>query len=70
MYNMKEIGEFVARVRKQQGITQLQLSQAVNVGRRFIVELEDGKETLQAGRMLKVLDALGIDLKFEEPRGV
>lgn len=70
MTNMKEIGSFVADMRKRQGITQLQLSQAANVGRRFVVELEDGKETIQVGRMLKVLETLGVDLRLEEPMGV
>ena len=45
------------------------LAQAVGVGRRFIVELEADKETLQTGKMLKVLDVLGIDVRLLEPRG-
>jgi len=32
------------------------------VGRRFVSELENGKETLEIGRVLKVCQALGIDL--------
>ena len=43
MYDMKQLGAFVAKERKRQGVTQLQLSQATDVGRRFIVELEGGK---------------------------
>ena len=38
MFGMKELGAFVAKERKRQGITQLELSQAADVGRRFIVE--------------------------------
>ena len=56
MISMTEIGAYVARERKRQGVTQLQLSQAAGVGRRFVVELEDGKKTLQADKMLKVLE--------------
>ena len=67
---MKELGALVAKVRKSQGISQLELSQAANVGRRFVVELEDGKETIQAGKMLKVMSILGIRVQFAEPRGV
>ena len=70
MRTMKEIGEFIARERKRQGITQLQLSQAVNMGRRFIIELESGKPTIQAEKMLKVMNALGIELNLVEPKGV
>lgn len=70
MDTMKEIGAFVAKVRREQGITQLELSQAADVGRRFVVELEDGKETLQAGKLLKVLSVLGVDLQLVAPKGV
>ena len=51
-------------------ISQLELSQAADVGRRFVVELEDGKETIQAGKMLKVMSVLGIRAQFAEPQGV
>ena len=70
MSEMKKIGETVARVRKQQGFTQLELSQAADVGRRFVVELEAGKETIHAGKMLKVMSVLGIDFRLVEPQGV
>ncbi len=70
MSDMKELGAFVANERKRQGITQLQLSQAADVGRRFVVELENGKETIQIGKFLKVIDTLGIDLSLTEPEGI
>ena len=70
MVGMKELGAFVASERKRQNVTQLPLSQAADVGRRFVVELEQGKETIHAGKLLKVLDTLGIDLKFIAPTGV
>ena len=70
MSSMKELGALVAKVRKAQGVSQLELSQAADVGRRFVVELEDGKETIQAGKMLKVMSVLGIRTKFAEPQGV
>ena len=70
MSSVKELGALVAKVRKSQGISQLELSQAADVGRRFVVELEDGKETIQAGKMLKVMSVLGIRAQFAEPQGV
>lgn len=70
MFRIKELGALVARVRKAQGISQLELSQAADVGRRFVVELEDGKDTIQAGKMLKVMSVLGIRVQFVEPQGV
>ena len=70
MTDIKELGEFVAKVRKAQGVTQLQLAQAASVGRRFVVELENGKETIQAGKLLKVLETLGVDVTLTAPEGV
>ena len=55
MYDMKQLGAFVAKERKRQGVTQLQLSQAT--------------ETIHAGKLLKVLDTLGIDLTLTAPEG-
>lgn len=68
--NMKELGEFIAAERKRQRVTQLQLSQAADVGRRFVVEAETGKDTVQAGKLLKVLDALGISIALTAPEEV
>ena len=68
--NMKELGEFLAAERKRQGVTQLQLSQAADVGRRFVVEAEAGKDTVQTGKLLKVLDALGVSVALSAPEGV
>ena len=70
MSGMKELGAFVAKERKRQGITQLELSQAADVGRRFVVELESGKETIHAGKLLKVLATLGIDFSLTAPEDV
>ena len=70
MTTMKELGAFVAKTRREQGITHLELSQAADVGRRFVVELEDGKETLQAGKLLKVMSILGIEFRLIAPQGV
>ena len=70
MESMRELGAAVAAARKKQGATQLDLAQMAGVGRRFVVELEAGKESLQAGRVLRVLRALGIGLAIKEPRGL
>jgi len=68
--DMKELGEFIAAERKRQGVTQLQLSQAADVGRRFVVDVEAGKETVQTGKLLKVLDTLGVSITLTAPKGV
>ena len=65
--NMKALGEFVAKERKRQGVSQLELSQAADTGRRFVVDLESGKETIHAGKMLKVLATLGVRVELIAP---
>ena len=67
---MKELGEFLAAERKRQGVTQLQLSQAADVGRRFVVDAEAVKETVQTWKLLKVLDTLGVSIVLTAPEGV
>jgi len=52
-------------LRKEQKLTQPQLAGLCNVGVRFIVDLESGKETCQIGKVLYVLDMLGIKLKID-----
>lgn len=54
------------RIRTQRGVlglTQAALASSVGVSRKFIVELESGKETVALGLVLRVLRRLG----FEEP---
>ena len=56
------LGQALRRTRKQLGLTQPQLALASGVGVRFIVDLEAGKPTIQLGRTLQVIDALGTEL--------
>lgn len=45
-----------------QDLTQEDLAGITLTGRRFIVDLENGKETAEIGKVLQVLNALGIAL--------
>jgi y4mF family transcriptional regulator len=62
--NTTDIGQTVQTYRKKQGLTQEELALLANVGRRFVVELEQGKNTAQIGKILQVLHALGIGLNL------
>lgn len=64
-----DIGATVRTTRKQQGLRQDELAAAANVGVRFLIELEGGKDTAQIGKALSVLKALGIELKLIPPGG-
>ncbi len=61
----KEIGERVREERKKQGLTQGQLAGFCRVGVRFIVDLEAGKETCQVGKVLYVIEQLGLVVCLE-----
>ena len=62
-----DIGEIIRTERKAQGLRQDELAAASGVGLRFIVELERGKPTVQLGKVLAVLDALGCTLSIGRP---
>jgi y4mF family transcriptional regulator len=64
MTSPSNIGEAVRRARKAMGLRQDELAAAAGVGLRFLVELERGKPTIQLGRTLAVLAALGLDLQI------
>jgi len=67
--NSKTLGVAVEQVRRRQGATQIQLAQMANVGVRFVRDLEDGKETVQMNKVMKVLAVLGIELAYDLPPG-
>lgn len=69
MIAVVDIGQAVRRSRKALGLRQDELAAAAGVGVRFVVELERGKPTVQLGRTLAVLGALGLDLQVTGDRG-
>ncbi|MFT5207883.1 MAG: HTH-type transcriptional regulator/antitoxin HipB [Candidatus Omnitrophota bacterium] len=60
--NTKDLGGLIRHARKAQGISQDDLAGMSGVGRRFISELENGKETAEIGKVLLILGSLGIAL--------
>lgn len=57
-----EIGQFIRAVRKTYGMTQDDLCHISGVNRRFISEVENGKETAEIGKVLHVLKCIGCDM--------
>jgi y4mF family transcriptional regulator len=57
-----DLGALVRAARKAAGLDQQALADLAGVGRRFVSELENGKATLEFGKVLTVAAALGIDL--------
>ncbi len=60
--NTHKLGHLVRDARKEQHLTQEDLAGITGTGRRFIVDLENGKCTAQIGKALHVLASLGITL--------
>lgn len=63
------IGRIIRDERKELGLRQDELAAASGVGLRFLVELERGKRTVQMGKVLDILAALGCDLQITRPDG-
>lgn len=66
-YTPQKVGEFVKHTRKSLGVTQKTLALTSGTGLRFIIELEQGKPTCQLGKVLTVLQTLGITIRLETP---
>ena len=70
MLNVATIGQIIRDERKELGLRQDELAAASGVGLRFLVELERGKVTVQMGKVLDVLAALGCELQIKRPDGI
>ena len=60
--NAEDLGRVVRKARKAQKLSQNDLAGMAGTGRRFIVDLEKGKETVQFGKVLRVLATLGVSV--------
>jgi y4mF family transcriptional regulator len=58
----KKIGELLRKKRRAQHLTQGQVAEYCGVSIKFISEVERGKETAEIGKVLYLLNTLGIDL--------
>ena len=63
----EQLGKIVRRTRKEMGVTQADLALTSGTGLRFIGELENGKATCQIGKVLRVMQTLGIRLEVIPP---
>ena len=59
-----DIGQYIRKTRKKLAITQSDLALTAGTGLRFIIELEKGKPTCQLGKVLQVLQVLGIQCQL------
>ncbi len=57
-----DLGAIIRDRRKQLALTQLELAELANSGNRFIVEVENGKPTVQLQKVLDLVQLLGLEL--------
>lgn len=62
--NKKEIGLFLRDERESRKLTQEQLGELAGVKRHAIIDLEKGLSNFSVETMLKILQALGFNIKF------
>lgn len=62
IYDAKTLGTAVRERRRELGYTQAFLADYAGVSASFLSELENGKETIQLGKMLEVINLLGMDI--------
>ena len=58
--NTAQLGAAIRAARKQLKATQKELAMTSGTGLRFLIDLERGKPTCQIGKILQVLQALGL----------
>jgi HTH-type transcriptional regulator/antitoxin HipB len=66
-YAPEQVGAAVKSARKILRLTQRDVALTSGTGLRFIIDLERGKPTCHIGKVLTVLQTLGITIRLELP---
>ncbi len=61
----KNLGKAIRHQRKSIGLSQINAAGLCGVGERFLSELERGKPTVEFGKVLQVLNRLGLRIVLE-----
>lgn len=63
----KQLGQLARFVRRNQDLDQVTAGLLSGNGSTFMSEFENGKSTVELGRVLNLLDSLGINLSLDIP---
>lgn len=63
-----ELGRVARIVRKRQGLRIDSLADLAGLSKQFIADVEHGKPTVQMGKVLHLLEQLGVHLKLDLTR--
>lgn len=64
---MREAAALVRELRGRGGLTQAQLAARASVSRSFVADVESGKPSIEAGKLMDLLQALGYELAVRDP---
>ena len=65
LQDTKSLGKAIRDHRKSMGLSQLNAAGLCGVGERFLSELERGKTTAELGKVLQVLNRLGLRIRLD-----
>jgi len=63
----EELHKVILYHRKQAGLSREQLAELAGVGKTVIYDLEKGKQTVKWSTIMRILQALNIEIKFQSP---
>lgn len=64
-----ELGRLVRSQREKFALRQVDVAGLGNTGNRFIVDLENGKPTVQLQKVLDLMDLLGLEVRIQPKAG-
>ena len=67
IHDTTELGTVLRRLRRQQGVRQDGMAAIIGASHVFLRDVELGKGTVQLGKVLQLLDELGVRLHLEVP---
>ena len=65
-----DIGHLIRSERSRQALTQAELAERIGTTQRWISEIENGKASAEIGRVLRCLQALGLELEAQRARAL
>ncbi len=66
IYTAGSLGAAIRHYRLQAGLSQAELADRAGINRTYLSDLEQGKETEQLRRILRILKELGVRLTLDE----
>ncbi|MGO8862076.1 MAG: helix-turn-helix transcriptional regulator [Acidimicrobiales bacterium] len=66
VYSAESLGQAIRHYRREAGLTQADLADQAGLNRTYLSALEQGQETEQLKRLLRVLRLLGVRMTLEK----